>query len=63
MKKVGVVVLNYKNYEETIKCVLSILKQNKILLKIVIVDNGSNNESVGKLTDAFENNNTINVWL
>ena len=54
MKKIGVVVLNYKNYEDTIACVNSILKQQLIGCEVVIVDNGSNNESVHILNKKYE---------
>ena len=45
MEKIGVVVLNYKNYNETINCVNSLLGQSNVDLEIVIVENGSNNDS------------------
>lgn len=56
MEKVGIVVLNYKNYKETMICVNSILQQKKIDLYIVIVDNGSNNESVKILSENYKQN-------
>lgn len=54
----SVVVLNYKNYEMTMKCVDKLI-ENKNKLKIVIVDNNSNNGSFEKLTKKY--NDTINV--
>lgn len=51
--KVGGVVLNYNNYQETIKCVDSLLKQEKVDLEIVIVDNGSENESARVLREKY----------
>ena len=42
---VGIVVLNYKNFNETIECVNSLLLQREVLLTIVVVENGSENES------------------
>lgn len=53
MNKIGIVVLNYKNYSETIACVDSLLKQIGVLFQIVIVDNGSNNESVDVLREKY----------
>lgn len=44
--RIGIVILNYKNYEETIDCLENVLRQKNIDLEIVVVDNGSNNESV-----------------
>lgn len=61
MKKLGIVVLNYQNYIDTIKCVNSILNQKNILLEIVIVDNGSNNNSFTELQKAFKNINNIKI--
>ena len=53
MNTVGVVVLNYKNYEETIQCVHSILTQEKVEVRVVIVDNGSDNDSYSQLVAEF----------
>ena len=52
--KVGVVVLNFKKYEETELCVNSLLEQKKIEVSIVIVDNGSGNESINYLKQKFD---------
>jgi len=59
--KVGVVVLNYKNYTETFKCVDSILLQKNIDFKIVVVDNGSGNESAYELHKKYENEPKVEV--
>ena len=48
-KEIGIVVLNYKNFHETIECVKSILLQKDVFFNIVIVDNGSSNESYDEL--------------
>ena len=50
---VGIVVLNYVNYAETIRCVDSLLKQKGVQLEIVIVDNGSDNESMAILDEKY----------
>ena len=39
VKDVGVVVLNYLNYQDTIECVESILSQKELPGNITIVDN------------------------
>lgn len=52
-KSIGVVVLNFINYQQTIECVNSILSQT-IDARIVVVDNGSKNESAVVLSEAFE---------
>lgn len=43
--QIGIVVLNYQNYKETIECMDSLLVQQDADFCIIIVDNGSNNES------------------
>ena len=45
MKKLGVVILNYMNYQDTIECTESFLKQEYPELEIVIVDNHSDNNA------------------
>lgn len=61
MNQVGIVILNYKNYNETIQCVDSILNQKKVEMQIVIVDNGSENESVEKLQGKYSKFKEINI--
>lgn len=56
---VGIVVLNYKNFRETVECVNSLLQQRDIVLRIVIIENGSGNESYDELEKAFGRNNNI----
>lgn len=59
-RKVAVVVLNYKSYEETIECVKSLLQQS-VYNEIVIVENGSQNKSWEVLNREF--GETKNVTL
>lgn len=54
MQRVGVVVLNFNNYEETIRCTDSLLAQRGIALSLVIVDNGSANDSCERLRERYE---------
>lgn len=61
MKEIGAVVLNYKNYLETEKCVNSLLGQKGIQIHIVIVDNGSGNESCSYLSEKFCNAGNVEV--
>ena len=61
MYDIGVVVLNYVNYTETIKCVQSLLTQKNVSCQIVIVENGSNNESADRLREAFPDMQTVSV--
>lgn len=58
-KEIGIVVLNYKNYHETIRCVKSLLAQKDVLLTIAIVDNGSANKSYNEIVKQFENDDNI----
>lgn len=57
----GFVVLNYKNYSDTIECVSSLLAIERNDYKIVIVDNFSENESIEKLQRHFSYNEKVNV--
>ncbi|MBQ9104376.1 MAG: glycosyltransferase family 2 protein [Clostridia bacterium] len=56
----GVVILNYKNYDDTINCVKSFCdcgySKN---YKFYIIDNNSPNDSFVKLKEVFENNENI----
>ncbi len=44
-KKLGIVILNYLNYKDTLECVKSLQKQSYESFYIVVVDNHSPNES------------------
>lgn len=61
MDNIGIVVLNYKNYTETIKCVDSILEQKDVKLNIVIVDNGSENESMNAFKKHYNDYTQIHL--
>jgi GT2 family glycosyltransferase len=47
--KVAVVVLNYKGWQDSIKCVESILKQSYKQLHVVLIENGSGDASAKEL--------------
>lgn len=55
----SIVILNYLNYQDTIECVNSILENQYSINGVVIVDNGSDNESYDVLTDKYENEKNI----
>lgn len=61
MEKVAIVVLNYLNYEDTIECIASIKKMEYDLAGIVIVDNGSTNESYDILKRRYNREKNISV--
>lgn len=61
MEKVAVVLLNYLNFEDTIECVESLKNDNYKNKEIIIVDNGSNNESWKILNDKYKNSDVIHL--
>lgn len=60
---IGVVILNYLNWADTIECVDSILKQTYENLQIVIVDNHSNNGSEQQLVSHYETFENVHVLI
>lgn len=60
-KKVGIVILNYNNYQETMNCVQSIQTVIKSCYPIVIVDNGSVNESSDVLIHKYHGDSQVRV--
>lgn len=52
--RVGVVILNYINYIETERCIFSLIQQKGICLSIVVVDNGSGNQSLECIKKTLE---------
>lgn len=61
MIKLGIVILNYLQYAETIECVESILKQTCKDCHIIIVDNGSSNGSYEALKQKYEKKAIITI--
>lgn len=61
--KVHAVVLNWNNYNDTKRCVESLLDVPYDDLHIWIVDNGSTDESAQKLQDEYENNTDIDFLI
>ena len=57
----GIVLLNYNNFEETIKCTEQILNQITDSDKIYIVDNCSQNDSYNIILGKFKNNKLVRV--
>lgn len=58
---VGIVILNYISYIETINCIDSILNTYSDDYKIYIVDNNSPNESFIEINKRYGNNNKIKI--
>ena len=61
MDKVAIVILNYLNYKDTIECVESITIDQYPAKEIIIVDNGSNNDSKERLEEKFRNCDGIHL--
>lgn len=59
--KVAIVVLNYLNFEDTIECVDSILKNRYDIVGVVVVDNGSYNHSYELLIEEYRHRSEVYV--
>jgi GT2 family glycosyltransferase len=51
--KVGVVILNYRREDLTLRCLQSLSGQRSVILRIVIVDNASDDEEYGRLCEGL----------
>lgn len=60
-KKLVIIILNYLNYQDTEECVNSILNQIYKNYHILIVDNGSSNESYAYLKSIYKSNSIISI--
>jgi GT2 family glycosyltransferase len=54
MPKAYIIVLNYKNWEDTLECLESLYKLDYSNFQIVVVDNASPNDSMSKIIDWAE---------
>ncbi|MFK4943286.1 glycosyltransferase [Lactococcus garvieae] len=61
MKKIGIVILNYLAYEDTLECVESIFAQDYQDFEIVIVDNASYNASLEILTKKYQDTPQVHI--
>jgi len=61
MKKVSVMILNYKQKELTVNCVKSVIAQGYKNLEIIVIDNGSNDGSFELFKKTFGNNSRIKL--
>lgn len=62
-KSVGIVIINYNNYLDTIECVDSILENDYKNYRIILVDNDSNNDSYDILFKKYKYNKYIEVII
>lgn len=59
--RIGIVILNYLNWQDTLECIDSLRKQSSQEFEAVVVDNGSNNESVKKISEWIINDKNIHL--
>ena len=63
MNYIGVVLVNWNNYIDTIECVNSLLKlSSEVPFKIIISDNNSTNDSVDRIKKYFEKTARIFIF-
>ncbi|CEW47635.1 TPA: glycosyltransferase family 2 protein [Streptococcus pneumoniae] len=62
-KKIGIVILNYLNWEDTLECINSLRSQSDQDFEAVIVENGSPNESVSRIRDYIKNDKNIHICV
>jgi len=53
MNKSAIIILNWNGYADTIECLESLLRNNHSLFDIIVVDNGSHDDSVQKIQEWF----------
>ncbi|UCF28056.1 MAG: glycosyltransferase family 2 protein, partial [Chloroflexota bacterium] len=51
--KVEVVIVNWQRSQDTIQCIRSIRRSESVDIHIVVIDNGSRDDSVEKISEAF----------
>ena len=60
----SIIIVNYRNYELTIKCIKSVKASIKnINYEIIVIDNDSPNQSYEKILNEFNNDNVVSVSL
>ncbi|MGJ0997194.1 glycosyltransferase [Enterococcus casseliflavus] len=60
-KTIGILILNYLAFQDTIECVESLMNQTFKKIDILIVDNDSPNDSFKRLSDNFEDSEQVTV--
>lgn len=51
--KVSIIILNWNGWEDTLECLQSVQQINYPKFRILVVDNGSSDESVAQIRQAF----------
>ena len=59
--KIAAVILNYKTWQDTVECVNSLLEMEYENYEIIIVENGSGNESYNKLIEKYSNTKSVHI--
>ena len=49
--KVGIIILNYNSWQDTVRCLESLQQIDYPEYTVIVVDNGSNDESVEKIKE------------
>ena len=64
MKYIGIIILQYNNWKDTINCIKSIQQHNSAPIKLIIVDNASlDKEAVTGLSDFLKKEYHENLLL
>jgi len=59
---IAIIILNYKNYSDTIRCIESILQEYPEEVNIVVVDNASDNGSLSEIEASFSKRTKVGYW-
>lgn len=62
-KKLGIIVLNYNTYDETVECINSIKEYTKLPYKVYLVDNASPDGSGTQLKTFYKDDDKVEVIL
>lgn len=60
---ISYVILHYKNIKDTVKCIESLLETAGANSKLIVVDNGSNDDSGIKIKNEYRDNDRIEVLI
>lgn len=63
MDKVAIIIINYKTYAKTEKCIELIREKTKVDYHIYLLDNGSGNESLIELKKYYENAKDVTLLM
>lgn len=62
MNELSIIIVNYKNYALTIKCINSVIENlNNVNYEIIVIDNNSPNDSFQQLENTFKKYQYINI--